>query len=109
MKYRITNSSSECGELAKKYKKLIKEIFGEIEVKKVYDSLNDEEYKTYCYIEIKSLEQIQEFVEKNGIEIIIFKSTDYYVFIQEENKYVFTIDKKDLPEEWVLEIYDDWY
>lgn len=107
MKYRITNTSAYWGELEKKYRKVIEEIFGEIETKQVYRGLNDTDYRTVCYIDVKSLEQIQELINKNGIEVIIFKSKDEYVFIQEVNKYVY-VNKEDSPEEWVLEIYDDW-
>ena len=107
MKYRITNTSSYWDELEEKYVKTIEEIFGEIETKQVYYNINDTDYRTLSYIDVKSLEQIQEFINKINDEVIIFKSKDEYVFIQELNKYVY-VDKEDLPEEWVLEIYDNW-
>lgn len=44
MKYRIHNTDNWCEGLDEKYLEIVKEIFGEVETRKVYHNINDENF-----------------------------------------------------------------
>ena len=108
MKYRICNTDNRYRELDKKYLEIIKEIFGEIETRKVYFDINDENFYIQSFIEVKSLEQLNLFIDKvDCSEIVIYKDDDDYTYIKEVDKFVY-IRKDEYPQEMVIEIYDGY-
>lgn len=110
MKYKIVNTENEhfCSfKLDGKYLKKVEEIFGEVETREVYDNINDTKPTVEYYIDVKSVEQLQELIRNCDQEIVIKQDEDVYTFIQEVNKYVW-IEREEYPKIWVIEIYDDW-
>lgn len=107
MKYRICNTYNRYRELDKKYLEIIKEIFGEIETRKVYFDINDENFYIQSFVEVKSLEQLNLLIDKVVCgEIVIYKDDDY-TYIKEVDKFVY-VKKDKCPQEMVIEIYDDY-
>lgn len=108
MKYRIENTSNWRNELDEEYLEIVKEIFGEIETRKVYHNINDEIFYTQSFVEVKSLEQLNSLIDKvDSARIVIQKEDDDYTYIKEVDKFVY-IRKDEYPQEMVIEIYDDY-
>ena len=107
MRYRIYNTESNTYDISKKYEKVIKDCFGEIEIREVYNNINDEKPRIEHYVNVKSLEQLEKFANDINNEIIIGYETDDFVYIAEVDKYVFVF-KKDLPKIPFIEIYDGY-
>ena len=108
MKYRIENTRNWSGELDKKYLQIVKEIFGEIEIRKVYNDINDKTFYTQSFVEVKSVEQLNLLIDKvNGSGIVIYKNDDDYTYIKEVDKFVY-VRKDKCPQEMVIEIYDTY-
>ena len=107
MKYRICNTYNRYRELDKKYLEIIKEIFGEIETRKVYFDINDENFYIQSFVEVKSLEQLNLFIDKVGDAVVIYKEDDDYTYIKEVDKFVY-VRRDEYPQEMVIEIYDDY-
>lgn len=108
MRYKIVNTGCywHC-ELDEKYLKIVEEVFGKVEVREVYDNINSDNPTTEYYVDVTSIDQLQELSTKCKHELIIFTTSDDYMFIQEVNKYVL-VSKNNLPDIWVIEIYDDY-
>ena len=92
-------------ELDYDYLEIVKGCFGEPAKRYVYRDLNDEDFKTQYFVEVKSLEQLLEFQGKVGKELIIANKNDEYVYIKEVDKFVY-LEKNKNPQILVVEIYD---
>lgn len=108
MKCRIRNTGNWDEGLDEKYLEIVKEIFGEIETRKVYHNINDEKFYTQSFIEVKSVEQLNLLIDKVDVNgIVIYKNNDDYTYIKEADKFVY-VRKDKYPQILVIEIYDGY-
>lgn len=108
MKCRIRNTGNWDGGLDEKYLEIVKEIFGEIETRKVYHNINDEKFYIQSFVEVKSVEQLNLLIDKVDINgIVMYKNNDNYTYIKEVDKFVF-VRKNKYPQILVIEIYDGY-
>ena len=112
MKCRIENTRNYYGGLDEEYLEIVKEIFGEIKTRKVYHNINDEKFYVQSFVEVKSLEQLNLLIDKvgsiGGSGIVIYKSSDTYIYIKEVDKFVVYVTKDKYPQDMVIELYDDY-
>lgn len=109
MKFRIYNTEDYLSNdtLKTDYYNIVIETFGEVKTRKVYRDLNTDNYEIEYYVEVKSLEQLVEFINKIDHEIIIDRKDDRYVYFQEVDKYVLLKNNKN-PQIMSIEIYDGY-
>lgn len=109
MKFRIYNTENRYTKdtLDHYYFEKVKECFGEIEKRYVYDNLNNNDYEIEYYVEVESLDQLIDFQNKLDNHFIIDKEDDNYVYIKEVDRFVYLENNKN-SQVMSIEIYDDY-